>query len=423
MDYDVLGTGGARARRRAAAALVGLVVAATVLLGVRNEGARRLEETRAQVAARFGSADPSFFQPPSVAEADNAATALLRAALAIRLTTDEQRLLLATPSDWSEREGEARALLVAHAADLARLRSAAGRSRASFELDYSAGADTDLPPFLALGRAAQLLQLHAHLAARDGDAALAAGSIAALGRLADALWNEPTLVTSLLAASYEMRQLEAARELVVGGTADAAALAAVRDAILRRDPAHDLRRAVGGESASLLDLLGGPERRRRMGAFWRLVDPVAGDWLVAESLRPHLALATAAGLPYPQLADRVDRAREEALLAGPYEDLVADLARFARRVKTIAAQRQLARAALGVRLAAIEEGEYPAAAAEVASLPAEDPLGGGPVGYERTAAGSARLTLPAAGEVLAAIPSPARDRARSDLLVWELPPA
>jgi len=421
MGYEVLGTGGARTRRAAAAILIVLAVAAAVLLAVRTQGARRLDEARAQVTARFGSADPSFYQPPAVADADNAATAFLRAALTIRLTGDEQRLLLAAPSDWAEREGEARALLVAHAADLARLRSAAERPRASFEVDYSDGADAELPPFVALGRAAQLLQLHAHLAARDGDAGLAAGSIAALGRLADALWNEPTLITSLLAASYEMRQLEAARELVGGGTADAAALAAVRDSLLRRDPAHDLRRAVGGESASLLDRLDGPQRRRGMGAFWRLVDPVAGDWLVAESLRPHLALATAADLPYPQLADRVEREREEALLAGPYEDSVADLARFARRVKTIAAQRQLARAALGVRLAAIEEGEYPLAAAEVAPLPAEDPLGGGPVGYERTPAGSARLTLPAAGEVLAAIPLAARERSRSDLLTWELP--
>jgi len=421
MDYDVLGTGGLRMRRVAAIALGCLAVAAAALLAVRTEGARRLDETRAQVAARFGSADPSAYRPAPVTEIDNAATAFLEAALALRLTPGEHRLLLASPAEWTARDAEVRAFLVAHAPDLARLRAAASRQGASFELDYAAGPALTMPRWTALGRAAQLLQLHAHVAARDGDAGAAAGSIAALGRLADALWNEPTLITSLLAASFEMRQLEAARALVAGGTADAAALAAVRDSLLRRDPARDLRRAVGGESAVLLAHLDGPERRRGMGVLWRLVDPVAGDWLAAESLRPHLALATAADLPYPQLAERVDRARADALLAGPYEEVVADLAQFARRVKTIAAQRQLARAALGLRLAAIEEGEYPAAAAEVAPLPAEDPLGGGPVGYERTAAGAARLTLPAAGEVLAELPAAGRQRAGSELLTWELP--
>ncbi|HEX2252682.1 MAG TPA: hypothetical protein VHQ65_05395 [Thermoanaerobaculia bacterium] len=396
---DSYGAGGRGTRVMLWAALGIVLLAVLAVLGLHAWGAWKLAELERQARE---AAPPAPAPAEPIPEAENGAARILSGAEL--LSTDRHllfwRLRHREVARWSEEDfAAARELLLANAGALVRLRGAADLPRASFTDLPGDWATSSSPELLVLCEwAAGLLRLHAWVALAQGEPELAAGSVRALARLAEALYGVPSVRAVTEGARAELEALRALQGLIAtGATPDL--LREVAAALPDRDPRQAHRRVV----AHLLETLrAGAGTRGRGGVRsyatrdLRMAEAVAGSVAAAaapddRSLSAVLGELTAAAGGRPEA-----RSESQTLTA----------------TRTALAGRRLARLAVALSAQAAATGGYPRTAPEAPG----DPVEGGPFAYQLRADGSVRLVYP---EAWRAVQSAGGSQ---DLLDWTLPP-
>lgn len=385
--------------------VIGLAV--LLLLGIAagvvwRVGAGELAAMVQDTGRRLGPVDPAAYAPAPIAASDNVSRRLAQVETMIRPTGDQAervRVLRAShrpAATWSAEDRAAvRRLLVANAGALARARGVSSLPGSDLGVDYDEPANP-LPAVPMQGE--RLLRLHAALAAADGDPQVAVGSVAALGRIAEALYGEARDLPLMLGVHCEEDQLEAIRELLHAGVADPDLLTRLDAVRVSDDPFAALRRVLGYRAACRLSRQRHgelPRSTRPIPLHWRLVGPVAGDLLTVWGLRPGLAAADAGAVPLTELHRRIRDARS-ALPLGPWsaprdEDGMID------GVYRLAVDRRLAEAALAVDRHRAEHGAWP----QALPRPVREPVTGHEISFRIGDDGDAVVEAPEAAEVLA----------------------
>ena len=218
-------------RKGCLAVVAALLLLAMAALAVHRYGATELKQAGKRVEDQLGPTDPAAYALPAVAAGDNVALRLQEVAAMIHpleSPEDNLRVLRAShrpTASWNEADRQAvRRMLVANAGALARARGMSELAGSNLGIDYGDPA-SKLPELAARLQAERLLRIHTALAAADGDPEVALGSIAALGRIAEALYAESRDLPLLVAARSEEDQLDSMRDLLQGGLGDPALLA------------------------------------------------------------------------------------------------------------------------------------------------------------------------------------------------------
>lgn len=391
-------------RKGCLAVVAALLLLAAAALAVHRYGATELKQAGKRVEDQLGPTDPAAYALPAVAAGDNVALRLQEVAAMIHpleSPEDNLRVLRAShrpTASWNEADRQAvRRMLVANAGALARARGMSELAGSNLGIDYGDPA-SKLPELAARLQTERLLRIHTALAAADGDPEVAVGSIAALGRIAEALYAESRDLPLLVAARSEQDQLDSMRDLLQGGLGDPALLARLDGLLVTSDPFAALRRVLGYRAAAELARAHRgalPRSSRPIPLHWRLVGAVAGDLLTARGLAPGIAAAAAGEVPLPALHERL-RAARSSLPLGPWSP-PRDVATLIDRTYRVVTARRLARAALAVRRYRAEHGAWP----ERLPQPAREPVTGAELSYRLDGDGSAILEVPAAEEVLA----------------------
>lgn len=292
------------------------------------------------------------------------------------------RLLAQAPTDWSEAD---RNLL---AAALASNREALG------ELDREPHEPFAMEALLGYVRVGRLLSLQTRSSLSAGDEAAFLQGIDRSDRLAQSLRRQPQLSASLIGQHLEMlllQDVQLAAESPATGAATLAALAWTLAAwqelpdgaaTLAREALFSLQAATGWRDTHARDLASADSE----AAETALLAATARDWaLLARRCREVGARRAAR-----ELADSFEED------AGPYRTisgmLLPNLMDGVAKLEELATLTEVARAALALRLAALESGGYPAA---LDALPATAAAGRGELSelsYRRER-GGARLGL------------------------------
>jgi hypothetical protein len=322
-----------------------------------------IQRAKKRFEAVAGPLDPLAYAPPEVPDSENAASALLEAALAAPAGPDDraalQSLSRKPASAWSVGEiGTGRRLVEAHGAALVLLDRAASRNRSRFAIDYAQGTFANPPPLLRLLDAAKLAAVDARLAVATADTARVSAGVERIGAVARALEGESMLIVFLVGLAGERIQLDLAAELSASPGLDAALLDRVESALLEGDAAREARRAVALDFAALASTIGegpryGPLLADLLDHGSDLLAAATGDW--AE---------VSAGVE--RVADAARRCREvegsdEATRRGVtsvHEVLGTWTGPFSRAA-AIEASRAVVRFSLEVRRRGLRDGIYP----------------------------------------------------------------
>jgi hypothetical protein len=305
---------------------------------------------------------------------------------AVELSREEgsavRRLLAAPPSDWT---GADRTLLEA---------ALANNREALAELDREPRTRFAMESLQGFLRAGRLLSLEARSALDRGDEVAFAQGIERSDRLARSLRLQPQFSASLIAVHLQMLLLQDVQIAATGRATGEATLTALEWALAEwrelPDPAATLAREA------LFSLRAAPEGRRARPRDLASADvdavetamhaAAAHDWAVL-ALRCREAGSRQAAR---ELADAFEND------TGPYrvvsEMLFPNLMDGLAKLEVLTSLTELARAAIALRLAALESGAYPAT---LEDLPATVAAGRGEIPglhYHR-ADGAARLEL------------------------------
>lgn len=431
-----------RPRLRRVLRLAGLAVAAAVLVALasftvlRVLGSRDLARSANRFEAIVGPLDFTAYAPEPVPDDRNAALPILqaldrleahedptwRAGLASLRQADHRPI-----SRWSEEDWRLAGEVLDGVQDvLGPLERAGGRSGSSFQLDYAAGAEMEIPNLLLATEAADLLLARARLAwheARPEDAATAVEALSTLGR---ALEGESPLIFQLVGNRTEILQFRAIQDGLATrrwGPEDRAVLRRLTATTRDRPRQRSLRSTLGAEGAFLYSLRPGGRfagsfaeelpARRRVAYRWRGYGSVAGGLdYYARVMEAYPALT--------QEAMAQDRGPTSPPRDGVLGPLIPNLRPSLRKLKAAESLARLARTALELAADGAAAGELPTA---LPAPPPADPFLGAPAVYERAPDGSAILTLPGGEEVWDALrPAGLRGGDEAPLFTWLLAP-
>jgi hypothetical protein len=327
---------------------------------------------------------------------ENAAVWLQAGASAIVWSEEEQQLISSASqmpySQWSDEvSSQVRAIVARHRGALITLHSAAELKESSYRLHYSEGFDMEMPNLLALIHAARLLVCEARLAFAGAEPDQGLMALATTSRMATSLADESTLITALVSIAVEQMLLVAATEAVA---ADADWVGdRFLDGVAALVPGHTsqevLLRIAGAWEAVMTDAI-------RYGTFD--LDP-------ADVRRAAVTVEELQTLTFGTARDSFDpllRSREE----NPDDDIASDLGGFAiatGRAQSVAAQRQLLRAAIAMRKLGAKAGQYPEERPAIPELSEPDRFTGNLIDYSCDGGGTLTLGLHGAAELLATI--------------------
>ncbi|HYF01324.1 MAG TPA: hypothetical protein VEJ18_20545 [Planctomycetota bacterium] len=334
--------------------------------------------------------------PPPVPDAENAALLYKKAFEKYQgELSDEEADILGRLSEHGhvtpDERAKLQALLDRNREALELLHQAAGRAKCNFNLDYTQGFRMEMPHIEGLIRGAKLLNLEALLAGKDGPA----GSSYAALRLAEAVADEPVLVSQLVRVVCHGIGNEA-RQLALAGDVG-------RDHLLAlvQQFAPDRIRA-SAEKTLLLELysgvklaLGGDPAGVAPGVKIRRPDDPLGSHdlsLYAETLGEYAALA---GRPYHEVRDRLQEIQTTTVNGAPWyaemtRQMLPSLAKAAERQAVAEATLGTGQLAAALKLYQQAHGAYPASLDALQTLlPAlpVDPFTGRPYVYRREGSG------------------------------------
>lgn len=337
------------------------------------------------------------FAPTPVPEGENAASLYRRAfELYTEGPTDEEMDLLSRLSEGQPLTLAERAVLEKvvekNREALALLHQAAGLPGCDFGVDYSKGSMAELPHISGMIRAAKLLEIEAVLSAGPEAAASARASL----RLAEAVADEPILVSQLVRAVCGEMARESWQQAFRGDVAPEA-LRALLDSLSAE------RYREGYEKSILFELYAGAKLVLEGADLSALGPEAAGirrpdDPLTAEDLAYYAEtmaeFSSLAGQPYYESRDRIARLRAERVDGAPW---YAEITRLVIPAFDRAAMRQAqaeagvgtGRLAAALRLYRDRTGSYPESLEslrDIADLPV-DPFTGKPFLYRREGSG------------------------------------
>jgi hypothetical protein len=290
---------------------------------------------------------------------------------------------------------------------------------ASFGLEYTHAWDLGLPNFLSLNSLADLLVVEARQAERAGDWATVLRAGRHLGHLADIVRPEAALIFALIAQSYERRQHLVLRMVAEAPEVDLETIEAALALLQERTAAATYQRPIGGEGAFLFAVSQSHDFRPKLAVSpsSRLYLWLSGDRYVAENLTFYAnSFDILRTTPY---AAALWPARPDygAWWSNDLNSFTVHFENLSARLAATHAGAQLARAALGLRRAALTSGSYPALAD---TRPSD--FTGKPIRRVDSADGSVVLDLEGAWELwLTAVPAKP-ETAPSLAIEWRLPP-
>ena len=402
-----------RAAKRAAAWAVGLGVAALAAWWAFDLWAER----------RLAEAADWYAEPPEAAVERAAGPDLGRLqaeAPAFEWSAGEREgleaLAAAAGRRWTPEERDvARRLVAARQAELSDLvrrlrgdraptppgpRPAASRAGAA-----SAGVPENDQHLL---RGSRLLATAARLALEDGRPERTVEGAEALAALARAYEGRPDLYHQILASSFEIRFLSLLADLLASPDVRRGHLERLGDSLIARDPEDAVRRAVRGEGRIVLAALEDPDPGWAGGR----VSAPCTELEVARVLDGYRELAETPGTDLHERPDARARSGRRATLSAM---LIPNIVEAVTKMRAMAASRQLARLALALRLAALDDGAYPARLASLPGAGEPDPFAGGRPRWEVGPEGAV-LSNPAADALWERVGRPA-----GPPFTWRLP--
>lgn len=430
-----------RAGLRRASRRLGLALAAAVLVVLaavtvlRVLGSRELASAAESFEAAVGPLDFEAYRPAAVPDRENAALPILEALDRLDHAHDaaswrEEIVWLRQANRrpataWSEEDRRrVRAVLDAGRDVLEPLERAAGRPGASFGLDYAAGPMMEIPNFLHVLEASDLLLAQARLAWLDGRPRDGAAAVEALETLGRALETEAPLIFQIVGHGVEIRQYRA----IQAALADRGWAPEERTTLLRLRATTDERprselvqRSLGAEGAFLYSLRPGGEYARAVAQEQPWPQRVAYRWRGYGSIAAGLDYYGRVAKVYPThtaLGMSEDRARTTPPRDGGTRPILANFQTSLETFKAAESLRRLARQALDLAAIGARRRALPDA---LPSTPPADPFTGALPVYARSADGSATLTVPGAAELWERV-NPVRIRAGDEapLFTWTL---
>lgn len=387
----------------AALVLVALVwLAADRLLG-RDGGARATPTGRGSAAVEALVA----FERADIPDDQNAAAWLIAGAGAV-VWSDDGRDAVGFASgrpfaQWdSALEARVRAALDRHRGALETLHRAAPIEASSYGIRYRDGVEAELPELLPLLRAARLLACEARVRFADGDADDGLLALATLGRMAESLYGESTLVTYLIAVASEQLMAAVACEVVAADSPWVHELFLDRlgEEVPDTDLSADMGRVLAAWEATIWAAVEGGVTRWDVG-------PKGGTALPPDLERSEVTAARARveellTVPYGTALDRFAALGTGRKLTGDdaLESDLAGLGASVGRAQAVAAQRQLLRAVIALRRLALSGAGYPSERPTIPELSEPDPFTGRLIDYRPGDDRSLTLSLVGAAELL-----------------------
>ena len=377
-------------------AVCGLALLLAVRLQARSADVKLENEFRQKV----GPLDPAAYASPAVPDAENAAIWLRAAAAALTLSKEDKDLVAALGHPAADRwtavqQTAIERVFSRNAPALALAERASAMPRSNFQQSGSGATNSKDPvPLFDLIWLARVIDERARVAARQGDWAVFRQGTFELACVGASLERESPLMSQLVGVAVERMMFDA----ILGGLrstlVDRAALEGLGAAIPNVALVPAWRRAVGALAAGVHAGLIDPHDLFDKGSTEVAMSVPSPE----EYLRIALSVEGLAARPLgldPPLADHLEKAK--GLEKGrTISDLLAlSLVRY----QSIVSLRQLARVAISLRLAALENGRYPDTLAAWPEASAPDPFTGGRLRYELTADGSAVVAVPGAEEL------------------------
>jgi len=308
----------------------------------------------------------------------------------------------------------ARSYLAAREAGLRQLRKAADVRDCAFPVDWSQPAyELAFPHYAHMREATRLLVLDSSLLAADGKADESLDALAAAYKTASHAMSEPILIGALVGYAIIGIAHSGLEECLSLADPSPAACRRAYDDLGRIDVDTPFRRAFLGERASALavfediragrisiaKLLSGEDDRFGGRRILSAVYPTVGRPLFnmdeASALRLYGRMLEAHDLPWPQSMEALDAVVADSERLPIYRSLLTRMgvpvfARADWSRRNAAAILAVDRAALAIAAFKAQTGHYPDDLSQVEALGwdlPDDPLGGEPLLYRRTAEG------------------------------------
>lgn len=359
-----------------------LIVLALVLLLPIYAGSR-YESARREFEERIGPLRFETFTLGQVPEEENAADWILEATRVLNLETADltalKRLIRMPVAEWSEEDRAAAEDVADSNADALRLLDRARTCpQATYRIDYEAGVNAQIPPLIEILKTARLALLDAKIGAADGDPGRLQRGFEILETTTASLTAESTLITTIVSLAAYHLLLEAIQEMLHPDV-EIAQLRTAVDRIERLDPSNAMHRSIHGEATLAVSLPpdaahGGPAPGAIKAVALRYTENLSR----AAMLDSYRRLIESLDTPWNQ----IELAHEQGALKPGFwaarSPLWVNLVDVVSRLKAVESSRELALAALRLRIRALEDGRYP----PTHPFRSVDPYSGKPFEYD-----------------------------------------
>jgi len=391
-------------RRRLSTALriVGIVgaVALALLLAVRLQARSADAKLESEFVRVVGPLDPEAYASVAVLDAENAAIWLRGAGAAVNLSRADKDLIgdlgrLPAEQWTAEQDAAIERVFARNAPALLLAGRAASLARSSYGLSGREATDSKYPmSLLEMMWLARTIDLQGRFAVTKGDWAAFRLAASELACLASSLESESPLIGQLVGVATEAMAFDVVRAGVESPAAGREALQGLDAAIPSLDLVRAWRRAIGALATGVRTGVVHPDDMFDRDATNVEITVPSGDDYLRIALEVEGLAASPIGLD-AALADRLQKSKGMRSGRSVADHLAGALVRYQSRLSL----RRLARIAIALRLAAIEEGRYPDSLARWPEAAAPDPFTGGTMAYERRPDGSAVLAVPGAEEL------------------------
>ncbi len=352
------------------------------------------------------------FEKPAIPDEENAAKWLIGGAGAVVWSMAEKAAVGTASglpfSEWDqETKATVREALARHRGALNTMSVAIGLENSSYDIRYADGTEAELPDLLELIQAARLLASDARIAFADEDPQAGLSALATINRMAKSLYEESTLITYLIAVAIERIMLVQAAEAVSSDASwarEPGFLDELEAVVPQTDQMRDLRRVLAAWEATLWAAVTKGVTRWEFDQKGSLELP---DDLDREDIqKARQRVEEWLPIPFGRTPERLTQLEAGAKAQEPENGIESDLVGFNNaigRAQSVAAQRQLIRAAIAMRRTMLETGSYPIERPDDPDLINPDPFTGKQLSYEPGPDGILTLAIVGVGELLAPI--------------------
>lgn len=351
--------------------------------------------------------DPAAFEMPEIPDHENAAVWIEAGAGSMILSPEDVELradlnMNGPARTWEPGQLEAaRSLLDRYSGGLETVHRVAALEASSYKIRYRDGLKAEIPDLMAILNSARLLFLEVRVAEIEGDELGTLSALASLSRIAETLEEESTLITALVGIACERMLLVSMGEVVGSSQAWAGQpefLNELEGILPTQGRVEMLGRTMDAWTAIMLahgPLANGEEGAAPTAEKPFFLEPF-GTLTRAEVLRARDHIAGLMDVPFGRSPELFERPAEPSSLTPHKKAVFEDEWGFVKalaRAQSIAAQRQLVRAAIEVRRLAHSSGSYDAERPTIAELQTADPFTDRRLVYVLEEDGSVKIAL------------------------------